>query len=390
MITLLKIDSADKIRVINLWTWNNMFCRTAGIYGGTLVLTESPCTGKNIGRSNETTPEAQAVLEMNSTVAEKLNEGYVNTNEWFTDLSTLSTSELKAKIQANATKAPQAMLAKVYDKKYADYANGVLCSPKLDGMRCMAVIPAEGEIILWSRGGKKIDTMPHIIADCEVLRNDGFVGILDGELYIHDKDADNFQDVMKAIKKYRKGISELVKYWVYDIIIDKHRANDRFLDYAAVITNSRVGNICPLPQIEVYSEVDIMEIHKNFLEQGYEGTMLKNAYSMYQPDKRSSDLLKLKNFDDAEFRVVGILPMDRKPECGVALCALDGDKDPRTFKATPKMSYEHRKELLDNNHQYIGGMATVSFFGRTADGFPRFPVLKTITKPGDLEDFRTK
>ena len=392
MITLLKIDSTGKIREITLRTAGNIIVRETGIYGGNLILTHTPCTGKNIGRANETTPEAQAILEVNSCVAEKCNEGYVNTEGWFnsrlTDLSFFSETEIKVKIQAGMTSAPQAMLAKVYEPKYADYINGVLCSAKLDGMRCISVIPAEGEIVMWSRGGKKIDTMPHIMAELEILRSKGFTGTLDGELYIHDKDADNFQDVMKAIKKYRQGMSELVEYWIYDYIDSGMTAMNRVIKYAEV-RGAYLKNIRVLPQQLATTEEEVMEHHQKFLEAGYEGTMIKNCNSLYQQDKRSSDLLKLKNFSDKEFLIVGILPMDRKPECGLALCALNGITDPRTFKATPKMSYANRKELLDNADKYIGSMATVSFFGLTDDGLPRFPVLKTITRPGDLEDFRT-
>ena len=385
MTTLLKIDSTDKIRVINMWTDGDLIKRETGVLGGNLIPSESPCMPKNVGRSNKTTGEEQAILEMESTVREKLNEGYVDATDW--DLSNLADDEIKAKILDGVTAAPQAMLAKVYEPKYADYKNGVLVSAKLDGMRCMAVIPATGEIVLWSRGGKQIDTMPHIVHECEGLRASGFTGILDGELYVHDKQADNFQDVMKAVKKYRKGVSELVNYNVYELIHEEYDALFRYNLLARLIgTTAGIRSIVLVKQHLCYDPDSVIALHEEFLSEGYEGTMVKNAKSLYQQDKRSSDLLKLKNFQDAEFIIKDIVPMDRKPECGIVVIESDG----KIFKATPKMNYERRKELLDNRMNYIGATGTVSFFGLTDDGIPRFPVLKSIIKKGDPEDFRIK
>jgi ATP-dependent DNA ligase len=375
--TLLKIDSADKIRVIFLSTDGGDIVRATGILYGNLINTRTPCTGKNIGKANETKPDEQAILEMNSTIVEKCSEGYVNATSWVLD--TINEAEMRERIKAQTTDAPQAMLAKVYEEKYADFKNGVLCSPKLDGMRCMAVVPESGPIILWSRGGKQIDTMGHIIKDLEIMRTNGFYGTLDGELYYHDKGAENFQDIMKAIKKYRPGISENVQYWVYDIISTSGTAENRALAYGIAISGCNLNCIHVVPQFLVHSKKMADEYHEEFLSEGYEGTMLKNASSLYQPDKRSSDLLKLKDFQDAEYEIADIVPMERMPECGKVICRRTyGDGTWKVFTATPKMSYADRKELLDNKEKYIGRKATIQYFSLTDDGLPRFPIMKGV------------
>jgi len=246
MITLLKIDSADKIRVITLESSDTGIQRTAGVYGGNLIETFTPTAPKNVGKINETTRHEQAELEIRGIVNEKCNEGYVNATEYVATWGSNITGELLDFIQKNQTKAPQAMLAKQYEEKYADFKGGVLCSPKLDGMRCMAVIPVSGPIVLWSRGGKQIDTMGHIIRDLELIRANGFTGILDGELYYHDKGAENFQDIMKAIKKYRPGISENVQYWVYDVVEPLLSAEFRARCYGQAI-NTVEGKVTLFP-----------------------------------------------------------------------------------------------------------------------------------------------
>ena len=52
-------------------------------------------------------------------------------------------------------------------------------------------------------------------------------------------------------------------------------------------------------------EDDVMEFFDNYRALGYEGAMLRNSNSIYE-NKRSYNLLKVKEFDDAEFKIVGI------------------------------------------------------------------------------------
>jgi len=93
----------------------------------------------------------------------------------------------------------------------------------------------------------------------------------------------------------------------------------------------------------------------------------------------------MKDFSEEEYELVRIIPMDNKPEFGIALCRT---KEGKLFKATPKMNHSERRQLLADKSKYTHSVATVSFFGKTEEGLPRFPVLKTITVAGDLEDFR--
>ncbi len=53
--------------------------RCTNIDGKVVTLTETIEEGKNIGRSNETTPEEQAILEAESKYRSKLREGYSTT-----------------------------------------------------------------------------------------------------------------------------------------------------------------------------------------------------------------------------------------------------------------------------------------------------------------------
>ena len=268
---------------------------------------------------------------------------------------------------------PQAMLAKGYAKKYADFANGVYSSPKLDGIRCLAVISTK-EVKLWTRGGKEITTMNHIRE--ALLPMIHWVGgvdvVLDGELYYHEKAADNFQDVMKAFKKYRPGVSELLNYHVFDLVDVSMTAKERLGFYSRLLNKLRSSKIVIVPQTPVLTEEEVNRLDESHLASGYEGSIVKNCNSMYVPNLRSSDMLKLKQFQESEFTIIDVIPMDNQPESGKAVLASPKGQ----FNATPSMNMEQRAEFLRNKDDYIGLRATIKYQGFTDKGLPRIAVLK--------------
>ena len=378
--SLFKIDSKSKLRILQIEAHGDKIVRQAGIFTGRLVVTEKKCSPKNVGRSNETSGDDQAVLEVASEKAKKIREGYVAV-----PLEVRGEAAIRAYVVANSLDIPKCMLAKDYNARYFQEGQPYLVSSKLDGMRCMAVINEKG-VTLYSRGRKEIHTMQHLknaltplcaVVDSEV--------ILDGELYYHDRSADNFQEIMKAIKKYRKGISELVEYHVYELIDEKLPASSRKTIIADSVERANNESIIYVDQVRATSMKVVREIHALHLELGYEGTMLKGEDSMYRQGVRSSDLLKLKDFIEEDFEVVDIVPMDFNPIYGKAVVRMPSGK---TFNATPKMSYALREQLLTDKDKWIGGIATVKYFGRTDAGLPRIASLKCITVKGDLEDFR--
>jgi DNA ligase-1 len=371
---LFKIDSKDKIRVFNITTENSDVVRRAGVFNGNLVRTFKTSKPKNIGRSNATTSVQQAVLEMQSEIESKVKEGYVELTGW--DLAALGDTGIREQVFLREVKVPRPMLAKNYSLKKADYKKGVLVSPKLDGMRCLAVVMFD-KIELFSKGGLPILTMGHVIKDLERLRDETqFSGIFDGELYVHKNKVQYFEEVMEACKKYRPGISEQVEYHVYDIVHEGTDARSRHELYASLLDNE--GPVKALRQVEVFNESQMLELTELYLAQSYEGAMVKNCVSFYRQDYRSFDLLKVKKFIDAEFLIVDIIPMEEKPEFGMVILEMDG----KTFPATPKASHEKRREMLVNKQYYIGKMGTASYFELTKYGVPRFAVFKAVREHG--------
>ena len=377
---LFKIDSKGKIRILHIEATGDTVTRNAGIYRGNLVYTDKKCKGKNIGKSNETTPVEQAEIEAAAERIKKIREGYVYVQR----APYMSTPEIKVYINENSLDIPDCMLAKDYKETYVDWKGGAMSSAKLDGMRCMAVI-SFNKVQLFSRGRKDIIIMQHIEKVLlELHQRTGFTGILDGELYYHDQSADNFQTIMKACKKYRKGITEMVEYHVYELINPMLTAIERYRIIEKLLTTR--GIVRKVLQYRVLNYTDAMNLHEKFLSLGFEGSIVKNMQSAYREGARSSDLLKIKDFTEGEFEILDIIPMDNYPTQGKAVV-----RDPKTgvtFKATPKMTHSERKALLINKDTVIGHSAIIKYFGLTDAGIPRIANLKSIILPGDAEDFR--
>ena len=79
--TLFKTDSKGKVRILKLSTDGENLIQESGLETGKHTTTISKCVGKNIGRSNETTPSEQAILEMESKYKDKLTKGYFATSQ---------------------------------------------------------------------------------------------------------------------------------------------------------------------------------------------------------------------------------------------------------------------------------------------------------------------
>jgi len=123
---------------------------------------------------------------------------------------------------------------------------------------------------------------------------------------------------------------------------------------------------------EVYSLGNLNSLYGQYLEQGYEGQMVRKNSSKYD-NKRSTSLLKRKEFIDSEYKIVDI-DVGNGNRSGTAkhlVCYCPTTKT--TFNSNIKGSFDYLKEIYDNRKDYIGQLATIKYFQLTPDGIPRFP-----------------
>ena len=371
--TLYKQTSKGKIQQ---WTISVSKATVTTIYGlvdGKLQTTiDIVKEGKNIGRSNETTPATQAEAETLSSYEGKLKEGYVED------------AKLAASTK-NTLGAVEPMLAHPIENKLKYVKFPALAQPKLDGARCLAIM-IDGTVTLWSRTQKKYLSTPHLIEEIEKTFGRYKNLILDGELYNHAYKHD-FNTIMSLIK--REDVHEnheLVQFHIYDVVGEgnwtKRTSILSKLDLApkngvAEIAAKLRNNYCfRVETIDVKSQDGLEEYQADCVERGYEGCMYRAMDGLYE-HKRSSGLLKVKDFKDDEFKIVDVEEGSGKlmGRVGAFYCELP---DGRTFKAKPMGTLDHVKDLWKNKKDCIGKMATVKYQNLTPDGVPRFPVLKGI------------
>lgn len=319
---------------------------------GKPVTKYDPVVGKNIGRSNETSPADQAVLEMESRINKQLDKGYVRTLE---DAAAPAT---------NALGLLKPMLAQPIDKvnpENIDWANA-FAQPKLDGHRCLF---KDGT--LYSRNGKPIN-LPHIVEGIEAA---GLAHLhLDGELYVH---GELLQDIGSLIKKPREESLRL-EYHVYDVVAgEPYEVRTQALDERAAS-----GVVWAVACHRVTHRDELNALHATWLKGGYEGSILRHGVAGYETDKRSSSLLKVKDFSDAEFVVVGFERGTPNGELEVPVWVLANPAgltpEAKTFRATAQGDMHEKNRQWVYRRDFVGKALTVQFFGVSKDSVPLLPV----------------
>lgn len=309
-------------------------------------------TGKNIGKKNETSPYEQAVSEAQSTYNKKIDEQYkLNYND---------------PILVNEIPLP--MLAHEFSKRGKSIVYPCCVQPKLNGVRCL-ITRLTDRIRATSRGGKEYKAIFKIL---EILNNKLCVhNMLDGELYSHNL---TFQEIVCAIKNETELDINLdkIEYWVYDYPVENVSFAARYEMLAAFTNLVNDPLIKLVPTYVVNNEEELMQKHLEFVNAGYEGTMIRNTLGLYTFKHRSVDLQKLKDFMDDEFEIIG-----GEEGCGLAegqcifICQTAKEQP---FKVRCIGPNSVREEQWNHLKDYIGKMLTVKYQAYSDIGIPIFPV----------------
>jgi DNA ligase-1 len=311
--------------------------------------------GKNLGKANETSCFEQACSEARSRWNKQIDKGYR------TDVADI---KLDHEVENFLP-----MLADHFSKRGKKISWPAYVQPKLDGFRCLAR-KRNDEVTLWSRKGKVFDVPKELIAELnEALENEDR---LDGELYVHDwrsptNEAD-FQRISAAAKKYRPDTA-LLQYHVYDRPLFGKTFQERFVDWDFQGTQ----RIRRVETVKVDNEASMMKLYEEWISGAlpYEGLMVRNMASPYLFAHRSTDLLKVKPLDDAEFEIIGGQEATGDDIGTVVFkCVAENGEE---FDVRPIGTREVRREYFSNLDDYIGQWLTVEFNGRANSGKPRFP-----------------
>ena len=274
----------------------------------------------------------------------------------------------------------KAMLAHKYNPDKADYPAYI--QPKLDGVRCL--FTAKGA---FSRTGKQFMNVQHIEQDLKVVFNRYPNLILDGELYNHGL-KDDFEKIISLVRKtkptqeHRNEAAQLVQYHMYDVANFIHSTYNWRMNFVNSLNESAVVKtsacLCFIETKVVLDYDEAVKQHKKYLKQGYEGSIYRSMNGKYK-GTRSWDLMKFKDFEDAEATIVGYEVGKGKREGTLGKFIMQDD-DGITFGCPPGKGYDYRalEHMLDNISFYMGERATFTYFQRTKAGSYRHPLYKCI------------
>ena len=359
---LYKIDTTGKTRIWWIEYDEEKFRTHSGIDGGKIVVSgwQYP-TAKNVGRANETTVAEQVLFEVEAEYTKKQNQGKYH--------PTVSAANVGAKFH-------ECMLADKYDpKKHNKFP--YYSQPKLDGIRCL--ISKDG---MQSRSGKPIVSCPHILEALDPFFAKYPDVVLDGELYTHSL-RDNFEKIVSLVRKTKPTMkdyietSNLVQYHVYDAIMDGDY-EDRLAFLAENLSDAYEPMVQVLQTFPITHQEQIESLLSKFLEQGYEGQMLRVPDSPYE-GKRSKNLIKHKEFEDAEFEIVSIIE-GKGNWAGYCKAVEIRLPDGTTQQSGVRGSFDMLKDVLYNASSYVGTEVSVRYQNKTADGKLRFPIVVAFWK----------
>jgi len=270
------------------------------------------------------------------------------------------------------------MLAYPVSAKPINYEDKIFMQPKLDGVRCVIQYD-NSEVKAYSRTGKPWLNIEHILFNLKpwfILNPDV---ILDGELYNHSL-KDDFNKIISLVRKSkptpedRLEAAQYTEFHCYDIIDETmtFEERNRFI-VQTVPRNHCVHHVPTLTNVGNHTQAKIF--HTNYLNQGYEGSILRtnDTYAC----KRTHNLRKFKDFHDTEATLTGWVEGKGK-RIGTIGKFLAVDSEGNEF-GMPVM--DKFKKLQDNFEQmklWVGKEATFTYFERTKANSYRHPLFKAL------------
>lgn len=235
------------------------------------------------------------------------------------------------------------------DYENSDYQN------KYDGHRCL-ITNDNGKKLAYSKNGKLIHTIEHILSDMDVPEGE----TIDGELYIHGM---KLQSIASRVKRMQPESLNL-KFNCYDVV-----AQEDFSERLRFIHSLNLGanaNVVPL----LNYEGSVKDILNSAVNNGYEGLIVRPRNGFYYEDgKRSKGLIKVKKFMDMEFLITNVSAS--RDGWAILHCITH---EGQSFTASAPGNMQEKRNALINKHIIIGRYVRVEFAMWTLGEKPFHPV----------------
>ena len=349
--TLFKLSKNKSVEKWNIQVDDNKIIVTWGKIDGKQQIKEDLILqGKNIGKSNETTPAQQALFEAESIYKSKLDKGYAKTIEE----AKLKSEEIRPVLVHDYTSKS--------NSKHINFPCQV--QPKLDGVRSQIFFNhTTNEIIAKSRENKEFPINKILFEDIKKFMKLNNVNILDGEFYVH---GEFLEDIISCVKKPEGNrLENEMTFVVFDLPMNR--------GLEKLLSLQETNKVKVIETTKANSKEEAKKLLDNYVSIGFEGLILRNS-NTFEEDYlrggiRTYDIQKWKLFTDSEYEIIDVIP--DKNNNAIYVCKTNMGAE---FNVTPKCSHEMKKNILNNKNNYIGKLLTVKYQELTALNIPKFGV----------------
>ncbi|HEY3431990.1 MAG TPA: DNA ligase [Rhodocyclaceae bacterium] len=248
---------------------------------------------------------------------------------------------------------PALLLAETYQPTKALPISAYWVSEKLDGVRAVW----DGHVLRY-RSGRLVPAPAWFVAALPAEP-------LDGELWLG---RDRFDELSAIVRKTQPVDQEWrqVQYMVFDQPDGEGDFTTRLAHLKQLLGSQSASFVQVIEQFRLPDAKALKARLQAVVHAGGEGLMLHRADALYRAG-RSDDLLKLKPWQDAEARVVAIVP-GRGRLAGVMGALLVETTDGKRFRLGSGFSDRDR-----HAPPQIGAQVTYRYTSLTPKGLPRFP-----------------
>ena len=293
--------------------------------------------------------------------------------------------------------------------KYADSVTGkMFClTQKLDGHRSVFIYK-DGQGQFFTRKGLPISGLEEQAKEAtEVIKTYGRDMVLDGELLLFNRDDLPTKDLFRATSRVLRSETANktgILFNVFDALptceFEQGKSTQTFFDRKNGLEGALARTIYDrhvhIPHIQIVSNLyygnditKIKELQERYVKpNGWEGLML-NIVDGYYQTKRTKDLLKIKEFFDADVVVKDVFEGEGKLKNTLGGIIVDyKGYDVRVGTGFDDASRDY---YWNNQDEIIGKVATVQYFEETNNQNDdsislRFPVFITVRQDNTAED----
>ena len=242
-----------------------------------------------------------------------------------------------------------------------------LIEPKYDGLRAIAVIKGQS-VTLLSRNGLEFTSVDHLKEPLLRLAK-GRDLFFDGELV-----NGNFNNSSSAIRRKNQTNTD-TRYYLFDRLeADEWGSVTREQGHRSMLLARDFvgfsGEELKLVPTHRATPEEFMRYYNHFLDQGYEGAMVKDPMGHYR-FKKHRDWIKIKPAEDLDLRVESLVQGEGKYSgmLGAAIVKYKGKR----VSVGSGFSDEERQQFWEDPNSIKGKIIEVRFHEETPDGSLRHP-----------------